>query len=50
MLWADCRAGSAADPLRQELFLEPKVQEFVTWLRESAEEESGEDDDDEEED
>lgn len=44
--WADTRA-STGDDERRELFLEPVVQEFVTWLRDSAEE-SDEDDDEEE--
>jgi hypothetical protein len=47
LLWADTRASSG-DAERRELFLEPVVQEFVTWLRDSAEESEEGDDDDEE--
>lgn len=50
LLWADSRMASTTDTLRKELFMEPMVQEFVTWLRESAEESDDDDDDEEEED
>jgi hypothetical protein len=49
LLWADSRAASETDPLTKQLFLEPMVQEFVTWLRESAEEESEEEESDSDE-
>jgi len=43
--WADERTEDFDDSPRKALFKERNVQEFVVWLRESAEEESGEDDD-----
>jgi hypothetical protein len=48
LLWADSRSADVGDAERRELFLEPVVQEFVAWLRDSVDE--SDDGDDEEED
>lgn len=55
MKWADIREKSEnPDSFKKELFLEEAIQEFVKWLRETAEEsdddEDGDDDDEEEDD
>jgi hypothetical protein len=48
--WAAERTEEPDDSPRKVLFMERNVQEFVAWLRESAEEESDDDDDDDYED
>lgn len=49
LAWADARAADT-DPKRKELFESPPVQDFLTWLREEADEEDDSDDESEEED
>lgn len=48
--WADERIEEFDDSPRKTLFNERNVQEFVVWLRESADEESGDEEDDDYED